>query len=156
MHSCVSRVLLCVAHCFCASGPLRVTSRLRSAQCVPSLRVWHTLRSNSGFRPHCRVLCQTLACRPHESSKCGTAAFSRRGSASQPLYRDWIKLAGIGWHCRCSPMPRFVVCAVLPLPLGLDLKSSALPGLVLKACTAGLEHLTVFLRPRNVLNIIEN
>ena len=94
-----------------------------------------------GSRPHYRVLCQTLACRPHESSKCGTAALSWRGFASHPHFRDWIKLAGIGRYCRCFPMPRFSVCAVraprfitVLLPLSL-IEKPVLPDINTSPCS---------------------
>ena len=41
-------------------------------------------------------------------SRASTAALSRRGSTSQPLYRDSAQLAGIGRYCRCLPVPSLV------------------------------------------------
>ena len=87
-----------------------------------------------GSRPHHRVLCQT-PCWPHEKSKCGAAALSWRVSTSQPHYRDLAQLAGIGRCFRCLPMPRFLVCAVLPrvprfitvAPLALSLIEKLMP-----------------------------
>ena len=83
------------------------------------------------------MLCQTPVCRPHESAKHGIAALSWRGSVRQPHDRDSAQLAGIGRYCRCLPMPRFLVCAVLPrdlrittispLTLSLSLKSRNRP-----------------------------
>ena len=43
VHSCISRVLPCVAHSFCAMGSPCVTSHLRTAQRIPCLRAWHTV-----------------------------------------------------------------------------------------------------------------
>ena len=149
-------VLVCVclwSHTVFGARGDHCVSQLGCRRCSasPSLRVYHTVtpcayhllstnRKGPEYcshpwcvtcsRPHCRVLCQTLACRSRES---GAAALSWRGSARQPLSWDSALLAGSVRCCRCFPMPRFLVCAVLPrvprfitvlsLPLSLIKKS---------------------------------
>ena len=92
-----------------------------------------------GSRPHCRVLCQTLACRPHESSKCGAAALSWRGSTSRLHYRD---LAHGRCFC-CFPMPRFFVNASPKVHHGASAPLES--GKKKKNGAAGLKHLPFLL-----------
>ena len=58
-------------------------------------------------RSHCKAWCQLLACRLREGSKHGTAAPSRRGSASHPHYPDWFMPADIVRYCRRFSTPWF-------------------------------------------------
>ena len=86
----------------------------------PLLDVAHTGSRADCSPPVCTLcfsaalqsVCQALACRPHESSKCGAALSCCEGRSSALL--GLSQLADIGRCRRCLPMSRFLVCAVLP------------------------------------------
>ena len=78
----ISRVLPCVAHCSregitgCLVSAASLKAPQTNSRALTPRGPEYCCHPWCGFRPRCRVLCQTLACRPKESSKCGTAALS--------------------------------------------------------------------------------
>ena len=88
----------------------------------PLLDVAHTGSRADCSPPVCTLcfsaalqsVCQALACRLHESSKCGAAALSCCEGPRSSALPGMAQLADIGPCRRCLPMSRFLVCAVLP------------------------------------------
>ena len=103
--SCGSGVLTCLAHFFLRKGRCAVTGGRVHARATPkgvtvvsrSLQPLGTSRTRADcsllvrtlcFSAALQSVCQAPACRPHEGSKCGTAALSWRGAVCQPVDRD--------------------------------------------------------------------
>ena len=94
VHCCVCVCLSCDAHCFSWMGITEGHVQLRLSQLAPSPRAWHPVAPDTYhllgstttesrvlllsvvfvLRPHCRALCQVLACWSHEGSNCGASA----------------------------------------------------------------------------------